>query len=212
MWIKGRGNLPMSVFQKLDDAQRRRGYEWALDDIELVGIQQWAARLTVTLASDAVEARSRSAPASGCALGDWHHVALAYDGSGKAAGLRLFVNGKPFATDVVRDTLTGPIATDAPLRVGSKALGTPFTGQLDDLRLYNRALTPAQIEQLAIHDTVRVIVSGVHGKRSKDEAEQVREYFLTYAAPETLRTSPRRAEGAQQAEGRARHSRFRPRW
>ncbi len=54
--------------------------------------------------------------------------------------------------------------------------------------LYDCILTPEQIEQLAIHDSVRVIVSGVHGKRSKDETEQVREYFLTYAAPETLRT------------------------
>ena len=28
VWLKGRGNLPMSVFQKLDDPEHRRGYEW----------------------------------------------------------------------------------------------------------------------------------------------------------------------------------------
>ena len=63
VWLKGRGNLPMTVFQKLDDAQHRRGYEWRLDDIALVGIQRWAARLTVTLASDrrrsAIQIRTR---------------------------------------------------------------------------------------------------------------------------------------------------------
>ena len=32
-------------------------------------------------------------------------------------------------------------------------------------------------------------LSGVTGKRSKEEAEEVREYFLTYAAPEALRTA-----------------------
>jgi hypothetical protein len=165
----------------------RRGYEWAFEDIALVGIQRWAAKLTVTLASEPskkIQVRTRER----LRLGDWYHVALVYDGSGKAAGVRIFVNGKPYATDVVRDTLTGPLKTDAPLRVGSKDLGTPFTGQLDELRLYDCMLTPEQIEQLAIHDTVRVIVSGVHGKRSKDEADQAREYFLTYAAPQTLRT------------------------
>jgi mono/diheme cytochrome c family protein len=187
VWIKGRGNLPMSIFQKLDDGVHRRGYEWAFEDIALVGIQRWAAKLTVTLASEPskkIQVRTRER----LRLGDWYHVALVYDGSGKAAGVRIFVNGKPYATDVVRDTLTGPLKTDAPLRVGSKDLGTPFTGQLDELRLYDCMLTPEQIEQLAIHDTVRVIVSGVHGKRSKDEADQAREYFLTYAAPQTLRT------------------------
>ena len=186
VWLKGRGNLPMSVFQKLDDGAHRRGYEWAFEDIALVGIQRWAARLTVTLASEPsrkIQIRTRER----LRLGDWYHVALVYDGSGKASGLRIFVNGTRSETDVVGDTLAGAVKTDAPLRVGSKDLGTPFTGQLDDLRLYDRALTPAQIEQLAIHDSVRVIVSGVHGKRSKDEAEQVREYFLTYAAPPTLR-------------------------
>ncbi|MCA1693926.1 MAG: DUF1549 domain-containing protein, partial [Actinobacteria bacterium] len=187
VWLKGRGHLPMSIFQKLDDAQHRRGYEWAFEDSMLVGIQRWAARLTVTLASDPakkIQIRTRER----LRLGDWYHVALVYDGSGKAAGLRIFVNGKLFETDVVRDTLAGPIKTDAALRVGSKDLGVPFIGQIDDLRLYDRVLTPDHIQQLAIHDSVRVIVSGVHGKRSKEEEDEVREYFLTYAAPQTLRT------------------------
>ncbi len=187
VWLKGRGNLPMSVFQKLDDEKHRRGYEWAFEDVRLVGIQRWAARLSVTLASDTskkLQVRTRER----LRLGDWHHVALVYDGSGKAAGLRLFVNGKKFETEVVRDTLAGPIKNDAPLRVGSKTLGTPYIGQIDDLRLYDRMLTPDQIDQLAVHDTARVIVSGVHGKRSTNEAAQAREYFLTYAAPQTLRT------------------------
>jgi hypothetical protein len=177
----------MSVFQKLDDEQHRRGFEWAFEDLALVGIQRWAARLTVTIASATskkIQVRTRDR----LRLGDWYHVGLVYDGSARAAGLRLYVDGKPFDTEVVHDTLSGPIRTGAALRVGSKVLGVPFVGQIDDLRLYNRVLTPAQVEQLAIHDNARVIVSGVHGKRSKDETEQAREYFLTYAGPETLRT------------------------
>ena len=90
-WPSGcgaRGNLPIAVFQKLDDAGRRRGYEWRLDDIELVGIQRWAARLTITLTSEApanaIQVRTRER----LRLGDWNHVAMTYDGSGKAAGLR----------------------------------------------------------------------------------------------------------------------------
>jgi hypothetical protein len=189
VWLKGRGNLPISVFQKLDGEQRRRGYEWNLEDVVLVGIQKWAARLTITLASDtpasAIQIRTRER----LRLGDWYHVALTYDGSGNAAGLRLYVNGEPAPIEVVRDTLSGSFKTESALRVGSRALGRPFVGQIDDLRLYDRALTPEQIEQLAMHYTVRVILSGVTGKRSKEEASHVREYFLTYGAPDALRAA-----------------------
>ncbi len=189
-WLRGRGNLPMSAFQKLDP-ERRRGYEWRFDDIALVGIQRWAARLTISIASgepgNAIEIRTRER----LRLGDWYHMTLTYDGSGKAAGLALYVNGKPAATEIVKDALTGPVATDAALRVGSRALGKPFVGQLDDLRLYDRALTSEQIEQLALHYAVRVILSGVTGKPSKSEADQVRDYFLTYVAPEDMRAAYR---------------------
>ena len=33
----------------------------------------------------------------------WVHVTVSYDGSGRAAGLHLFVNGKPAEMDVLRD-------------------------------------------------------------------------------------------------------------
>ena len=189
VWLRGRGNQPMSVLQKIEDANRRRGYEWRLDDIVLVGIQRWAARMTIAMASDTPGSRIEIRTRERLRLGDWYHVALTYDGSGKASGLFLYVDGKLFETDVIKNTLAGPIGTDAALRLGSKTLGLPFVGQIDDLRLYNRTLTPEQIEQIALHYQPRVVLSGVTGKRSKEEAEEVREYFLTYAAPEALRTA-----------------------
>jgi hypothetical protein len=99
------------------------------------------------------------------------------------------LNGVRLDVDILRDALSGTCATGAPLRVGSKTLGKPFVGQLDDLRLYSRALTPQQVEDLAIHHPMRVILSGVIGKPSKDDTERTRAYFLTYAAPESLRTT-----------------------
>ncbi len=189
VWLRGRGNLPMAVFQKLDNGQRRRGYEWNFDDVALVGIQRWAARLTIAVSSDAPGDGLRIRTRERLRLGDWYHIALTYDGSGKASGLRLYVDGKPFDTEVLQDSLSGPMATDAPLRIGSKALGTPFVGEIDDLRLYRRVLPVDQIRQLAVDDVPRAIVSGVTGKRTPAEVAEVRDYFLTYAAPEALRTA-----------------------
>lgn len=188
VWVRGRGNLPMSGFQKLD-ADRHRGYEWLFDDIALVGIQRWAARLTIRLSSDSPDNAIQIHTRERLRLGDWYHVALTTDGSGKAAGLVLYLNGKRADVEVVRDSLTGSIKTDAALRLGSKTLGKPFVGQIDDLRLYSRALPDAEVAQLALDYPVQVILSGVTGKASKEEADRTRDYFLTYAAPEALRTA-----------------------
>jgi hypothetical protein len=187
-WVRPASNQPMHVLQKLNDGRGRRGYEWRLDDIVLVGIQRWAARLTFTLASDtasAIQVRTRER----FRYGDWHHVALTYDGSGKAAGVRLYVAGVPADVEVVRDNLAGPIANDAPLRLGSRDLGKPFFGRIDDVRLYGRVLAPEEIANLALHHTTHLILSGIFGKRTAAEAGEIRDYFLTHAAPQALRTA-----------------------
>ena len=118
--------------------------------MELYDIQRWAARLTVTLTSEApanaIQVRTRER----LKQGEWNHVVMSYDGSGKAEGLVIYANGKRLAVDVVRNALAGPIATDAALTLGGKALGPPYAGQIDDLRLYNRVLTPGEVEDLAI--------------------------------------------------------------
>jgi len=183
VWLKGRTKQPTAIFRKVDLERPGRGYEWYLDDVAIVGIQRWAARLTITLTSDAPAGAIQIRTRERLNQSDWYHITLTYNGSGKAAGLHLYLNGKLLDTEVVKDALTGPIATDAALRVAM-----PFTGQIDELRLYNRALGPEEITQLAVHYSPRVIVSGVTGKRSKDEAAGVRDYFLTHAAPDSLRT------------------------
>ncbi|HXW04994.1 MAG TPA: DUF1553 domain-containing protein [Vicinamibacterales bacterium] len=202
VWLKGRGNQPMMVFQKLADAATPRGYEWLLDDMVLVDIQKWAARLTVTVASDAPAGALRIRTRERINMGDWHHVALTYDGSGRAKGLTLYIGGKPSPTEILSDTLKGPTASPAALRVGSKVLGKPFVGQLDDLRLYDRVLGPDETEYLAVHYPARAVLSGVTGKPSRTEAEELREYFLTHAAPPALAAQHRELEALLQEKTR----------
>ena len=189
VWVRVGGNLPVDVFQKIDGPERRRGYEWRFDDLVLVGIQRWAGRLNVALTAQAPANAIRVRTRHRINFGEWHHVVMTYDGSGKAAGVRLYVDGELAAVEIVRDALNGSVATDAPLLVGSKTLGQPYTGRLDDLRLYSRELTAAEAEQLGRHYRPRVLLSGVVGKPSKDDAAYLRDYFLRYSAPASLRAT-----------------------
>jgi hypothetical protein len=75
---------------------------------------------------------------SATAANAWTHLALTYD----RTAIRLYVNGV-----LVRSTArTGAVATSAgPLRIGGNSRGELFTGQLDEVRVYNRALTAAEV-------------------------------------------------------------------
>jgi hypothetical protein len=186
VWLRGNGNTPIAAFQKIDNPETRRGYELLFDDLELVGIQKRAAHLTIRLTSHWPDSGIQIRTTRKLALEDWYHVALTYDGASKAAGLRLYINGKLHPTEVLQDSLSDTIKSDAELQIGNKFLGKPFRGSIDDLRLYERALDSAEVEQLAIHYPIQTILSGVSGKRSKEENARVRDYFLTYAAPDAL--------------------------
>jgi hypothetical protein len=75
------------------------------------------------------------------ALNTWVHLASTYDGS----VLRFYVNGTQVSTANVTGNM---VTTTNMLRIGgSPALGTQyFAGLIDEVRIYNRALTALQIQ------------------------------------------------------------------
>ena len=66
---------------------------------------------------------------------DWHHVAVTSD----TKTLTVYVDGKAVKSDAITGTL--PLSTTTNLGLGSTAL-------MDDLRVYRRALTAAEMEKL----------------------------------------------------------------
>ena len=77
---------------------------------------------------------------SGLPPNAWSHLAATYDG----AALRLYVNG----AQVSSRALTGAMrVTGQPLRIGGNSVwGEWFSGRIDEVRVYNRALSAAQIQ------------------------------------------------------------------
>jgi hypothetical protein len=73
-------------------------------------------------------------------LNTWTHLAATYDG----ATVRLFVNGTLAASAAA----TGPISvSSAPLRIGGNSVwGEYFAGTIDEVRVYNRALSQTEIQ------------------------------------------------------------------
>jgi len=186
-WVNRGGNNPLSLFQKLDAANGRRGYELAFDDPIPVGDLKKGSNLVIRLIhhwpGDAIQLRTRER----IRMGIVQHVALNYDGSGKASGMKMFLDGKPVELEAIQDHLTGSIRNEAPLEIGNQSLGDGYRGQLDDLRFYQRQLNSKEISQLAIDNPIRAVLSADASKlteeQSKQRAKQLRDYFLTYDAP-----------------------------
>jgi hypothetical protein len=188
LWMRpGIGKIGNFAFQKIEDEKTRRGYELVFEKTHLIDIQRWAAPLTVRLISNwpdgAIVVRTKESFNNN----EWKHLAFTYDGSGRAAGLKIFLNGKFAEVEVVKDALNGPIKTGAELVIGGKQTGRAYSGGLDDMRLYSGVLGDREIEDLAVHYPVRAILSGVGGKRTKEEEDRLREYFLTEIASEEMR-------------------------
>ncbi len=85
------------------------------------------------------------------APGSWYHVAAVYDG----AQMRIYRDGE----EVARTPASGSVHTDAgaPAALGNQPPGAgdrPFDGLLDDVRMYNRALSPSSIAALMDSDSL----------------------------------------------------------
>lgn len=82
--------------------------------------------------------------------GQWHYIVGVWDGSGKPA--KMWIDG--IRDDAKDDVLTGSIGTngDDPVAIGAQidqgVLRRQWKGSIDEVRLYNRALSDSDIEEL----------------------------------------------------------------
>ncbi len=191
MWMRltgGRDKDDINFLQKSDAKQARRGYEIEFDEsVTLPGLKRGShmvIRLINQWPASAIEIRTKEH----FIYRDWYQVTLNYDGSGKASGLQLYLNGKPVEVDVLHDSLKGSIRNTANLEVGNQKALRPFRGTLDDLRIFTAQLTPEQIHVLAVDEPVRSILTA-SAKRTKDQKDRIRDYYMTYAAAPDYRAT-----------------------
>ncbi len=111
--------------------------------------------------------------------GHWHHVMVTYDGSRRAAGAKIYIDGKPQAAVVEADSLKDTMRTKVPLKIAQRNSSSRIDGvALQDLRIYSRKLSDAEIEQLGSSARLAAILNKPAAKRSKAETGQLLDYWL----------------------------------
>ena len=82
------------------------------------------------------------------ALNQWQHIVATYDGSRYAKGVHIYIDGKPQKLKVLFDELNWPMNFKHPLKIGA-GNGMSFKGEIKDVRIFKRELTPQEVIALA---------------------------------------------------------------
>ena len=90
--------------------------------------------------------------------GEWVHLTATYDGSSRASGVHLYINGVEASLEIVRDHLDRTITYEGdepPLTLAQRFRDAGFKdGAVDDVRVYDVALTALEAAALAHRRTV----------------------------------------------------------
>jgi Concanavalin A-like lectin/glucanases superfamily len=73
--------------------------------------------------------------------GEWNHVVVSYSSSGEYV---YYINGLPSGSGIDLQTFSFP-----GYRIGCKTIAEHFAGDIDDVRMYNRVLSPAEVGRIA---------------------------------------------------------------
>lgn len=174
------------VMARVSDEDSLRGYETRLG----------GGRIDVRLTHREFEKGLRVTTDKDAPLDQWSHIFVTYDGSSRAAGVKIYLNGKPLKTNINKDSLKSTIRIDGPLKIGQRGNRQALLGMVDDARVYDRVLSDAEVSHLAGHDPIPRLLA--NEERTEQQEKALQTYFLEQYDEEyqQLRTQlePYRAE------------------
>ncbi|HXX92071.1 MAG TPA: DUF1553 domain-containing protein, partial [Planctomycetota bacterium] len=106
--------------------------------------------------------------------GVWHHVFATYDGSSRAEGFRIYVDGKEAKLRFEANSLHSTTKTQTPLVVGRrKKSATLAGGAVEDIRIYSRRLLPGEVQRMALQARARELLARCPLDRTPKEKDEL---------------------------------------
>ena len=187
-WVKLEGDG--AVLSKMEKGPGYRGFDIYFAD------ERFQAHLAHAWPDDALKVRTKDKfPKS-----QWQHVLATYDGSGKAAGLKLYVNGRAREVEAEKDHLTGTITNNEPVRIGARNGEGILKGQVDETRFYQRTLSAEDARLLAFNGYMPIIAKS-RGQRNDGERAELQRFYKENYAIDYLRSEAALAEARRRKEG-----------
>jgi hypothetical protein len=160
-----------AIFSRMNNAEQHRGWDFWIE----------AGKPAVHVIESFPRKASKIHAKDPLAPGKWHHVVVTFDGSQPAdQTLRMYVNGELINHQTVQKNVGNNIQTKALFLVGGRTGGDNVGGNvaLQDLRLYNRLLTTAEVMALSTRTTLNAIIALPATQRTPQQTKALYQHFL----------------------------------
>lgn len=172
-WINVENKDAATVISRMDDAAAFRGFDLLLANGKLTAhlIHHWP--------DEALHVVTKSE----LPMNQWKHVFATYDGSSKAEGLKLYIDGQRQEVEMTNNHLTETTITSKPLRIGRRTDGAPFKGLIDEVRVYDRELSPEEVLSLTTFDGLEDLLARPVEGRSVEQTRAIVKAYLKRTDP-----------------------------
>jgi cytochrome c553 len=183
-WVYLTTGMDGGLFSRMDDTNNFRGWDLWFQGGK-VGthiVSKWPDDALKVVSAKPVDAKK------------WSHVFVTYDGSSKAAGVKVYINGELQATTVEADKLQNGIRTTVPFRIGQRNTTSPLDNAgVQDLRIYERALKPEEVKSLAQDSRMAYLLKNPKSRTDKKFREEILESWLNNIDPASAEMRAQRA-------------------
>ena len=125
----------------------------------------------------------------------WQHVVITYNGSMKAGGIAIYIDGKREKLEIEVDALSASLKNDVPFRVGGRTGGSRYKGGLSDLRILDRVVSEGEIDALKQgRDVIKDILTKPAEERSGVEMNLLTSTYLETLDKTTIELKKQLAE------------------
>lgn len=169
-WIKLNPNDAQgAIVARMDNGDKYRGWDFWVQ-ARRVGthvINAWPDNALKVVAQTQVEGNK------------WTHVTVTYDGSSKAAGVKIYYNGVEQKTNVEADKLSATTKTKVPFKLGQRHTTEPLPGvAVQDLRIYKKVLSAGEADALAKTTRFATLLAKPADQRTAAENDELYTWWL----------------------------------
>ncbi|MEZ5300363.1 MAG: DUF1553 domain-containing protein [Verrucomicrobiales bacterium] len=172
-WIKaGKNGVFGAIMARMDEGAAYRGWDLWQND------RQFGAHIIDAWPDNSMKVLTEQAVLK---PGEWQHVFVTYDGSGKPEGIHLYLDGVAQKTKIENGTMKpgSSIRTQTPLRIGQRSAGQYFEGgAVQDVRIYSRQLAEPEVRAIADNGPLRAILAAAADGRTPEQQAALYDHYL----------------------------------
>jgi hypothetical protein len=163
VWIENKERSG-GLIARMDEKNDYRGWDLFLDKDKPVAhfVNKWPDNAVRVASKTKIEPKK------------WTHIFVTYDGSSKASGVRMFINGKAVETEADDKKLKDTIRNHVPLTIAHRSDGGIIENVgLQDVRVYERLLTAEEVGAIARNTRAAFLATKETDARTKEEGDEL---------------------------------------